>query len=186
MIVGVNVKLMSEGGLTPNEAFYLWNVSKGEDGWKNMCNLHFLEQMNYIEANGGLTELGKVFVHDVFLPVKKPVRAVGEIDVKDLSLKYRELFPVGVKTGNFPVRGNIKNIERKMELFRKKYPDYSDELILKVTEKYVKDKAREGYAFMKMAEYLILKDNESVLASLCDAYNEGDGGKERVQWGRTV
>lgn len=186
MIVGVNVKLMSEGGITPNEAFHMWSVSNGESNWKNMCNLNFLEQMGYIGADGSLTDLGKVFVHDVFLPIKKTVKPTSAVDIKELSLKYRELFPVGIKTGDLPVRGNLKNIERKFELFKKKYPNYSDDLILKATAKYIKDKAREGYTYMKMAEYLILKDNESMLAALCDSYNEGDGGKERVQWGRTV
>jgi hypothetical protein len=186
MIIGINVKEMGIGGVTPNEAFYLWSRSNGEESWKNNSNMNFLEQAGYINTKSELTDLGKDLIKKVFLPIKTSTTPINKEDVTDISLKYRELFPVNIKTGNLPVRGNIKNIERKMELFKRKYPDYSDDLILKATEKYIKEKAKEGYTFMKMSEYLIFKDGESMLASLCDAYNEGDGGKQAAQWGRTV
>lgn len=187
MIIGVSVERLRESGVTPNEAFYLWRLKIGEVSSDSMVNTHFLSEMGYIDKDGSITDVGVGFVDDVFLPIKTTVTAPITLSgVKELSEKYRELFPKGVLTGGIPVRGNLKNVEAKMIVFKKTYKDYSDEVILKATEKYIKEKAKEGYGYMMMSEYLIMKNGKSTLASLCDAYKEGNGEERGSKWGRTV
>lgn len=186
MIVGVNVKLIEESGVTPNEVFYLYRLKNGGKSTGAMCNMHYLKLEEYITENYELTEKGNKFVNDVFLNIKITTKK-SDSDIKELSKEYRELFPDGVKSGSLPVKGNLTNIEGKFKTFFNKYKDtYSKEVILGATKKYVSDKKRENYVFMQRAEYLIMKNNESTLASLCDAYKEGDGSTEERKFGRTV
>ncbi len=94
--------------------------------------------------------------------------------------EYRELFPVGVRSGGFPVRGDLKGCIKKMEEFLETYPEYDKELILKVTKDYVERKKQDGYAYMQLAHYFIKKDDISTLASECENFKESVGQKETI------
>jgi len=184
-IIGVNVKLMEEKGLTPNEVFFLKGLCDNvEVTVGNICNINYLHSLDYIDNTGLITDKGKNLVASLFRETQKFVPAtVNEID--ELAKKFREYFPKGVKTNNYPVRGNMTNIIRNIKKFKNEFPQYDDDTILKATEKYVKAKAKENYTFMKVSEYLIYKDNISLLASLCDAILE-DEPEKNVKWGRHI
>ena len=184
--IGVNVKLMSDYGLTPNEVFYLKILSNGSKNiFGNIVNIDYLKNIELVDDNGDITQKGRIFTNEIFFDIEKSVMPRSKKDIADLALKFRDLFPKGVKTNNHPVRGNLTNITRKMQKFKVDFPDYTDDIILAATKKYVADKAKEGYSFMKVAEYLVYKDGNSMLASLCDAMIE-DGGEDRVKWGRHI
>jgi hypothetical protein len=185
--IGVNVKLMSDYGLTPNEAFYLKMLNDGSESIiGNMVNREYLQNIGVINNDDNITEKGRKFINEIFFDTNKPYVPPSTKEIVDLCTQFRDFFPKGVKTNNHPVRGNLTNIIRKMRKFKREFPNYTDETILTATKQYVAGKAKEGYAFMKVAEYLIYKDNNSTLASLCDAMIEDGGEKDRIKWGRHI
>ena len=86
--------------------------------------------------------------------------------------EYRNLFPVGIRSGGFPVRGDRKGCIKKMKAFLELYPEYTKEIILKVTKNYVEMKKLEGYAYMQLAHFFINKEGISSLASECEDFKE--------------
>lgn len=90
----------------------------------------------------------------------------GKTDLDKLVEEYLELFPKGVKNGgNKPLRSNIKDTMAKMRRFQVKY-GYNNETILKATKNYV-DRLRGVYTYCPTAEYFIMKDGSSALATEC-------------------
>lgn len=187
-MIGVDEVRFAEKGITPNEAFFLKALNdKTDTTLGNMSNVNYLIDKGLMTRRGEITEEGKHFVKMTFFNIdKRPVQAPATEEVQELGEKIRELFPKGVKSGSYPVRGNLKNITRKLRKFKKEFPQYSDETILKAVEKYVKDKAKEQFQYMKISEYLIYKDNNSLLAALCDAVEEDDNGGDEPNWGHRV
>ena len=184
-IIGVNVKLMKEKGLTPNEVFFLKGLCENvEFTVGNICNINYLHSLDYVDDTGLITEKGKTITKALFRNNRSFTPPTTD-DIKELANQFREFFPKGVKTNNHPVRGNMTNIIRKMRKFKTEFPQYDNDTILKATEMYVKAKAKENYAFMKVSEYLIYKDGISMLASLCDAVLE-DEPEKNVKWGRHI
>ncbi len=185
-MIGVNVSMMRESGLTPNEMFFLYEMkTEGTQRLAAMSNIYFLTETGYIDEKGVLTHEGGELIDKVFFRVEKKTTEVSNKELTELSEKFKELFPKGVKTGEYPVRSNIRNIIRKMRKFKKEYPEYTNEVILGATKGYVDRMARNGFQYMKTSEYLIFKGGESVLANLCEAYKDG-GEREERKFGRTV
>jgi hypothetical protein len=187
--IGVDVKLMEESGFTPNELFYLLKLKDNNSSiLGNMSNLKYLCDKGMLTDDGMITDEGVRLVNAIFLSVEGKFMPTGATSsLEELCRQYRELFPIGVKSAGHPVRGNMVNIMRKMRRFREEFPQFSDDVILQATRRYVTEKQREGYAYMKVAEYLIYKDTSSLLASLCDSMIEnGQTAGEETRWGRSV
>jgi len=190
MIIGVDEERLRKSDLTPNEAFLMKALLNGEDtSIMTMCNTSFMISKGLITDSGKLTEEGEKLVPRIFHDIsRRPVKVPVSEEVEKLCNEYREYFPKGVKAGGSqPVRGTMTNIIRKMRKFKREFPQYENELILKVAKKYVDEQARNQFQFMKTAEYLIYKDNNSLLASLCEAHTEEeiiDG--DATEWGESV
>ncbi len=187
-MIGVDEERLRGEGLTPNEAFYLRSLKNVNEDViiGKMSNIGFLKEYDYLTSDGNLTEKGIRFVAETFkkITIKK---TVTQNDVKELTIKFRELFPVKIKTANTPVKSNLNNLIRKMIKFKREYPDIKDEVILAATAKYVEGRRREGYQYMTVAENLIFKNQISQLATLCDSYiEEGDAGTTENKWGRNI
>jgi len=90
----------------------------------------------------------------------------------ELAEKIRDLFPVGVKSGGYPVRSSVVDIADKLRKFFKKHKSYTQEQVLEATTKYVNRKKGEGYSYMQKAVFFIEKDGMSTLASEIDALQE--------------
>lgn len=102
----------------------------------------------------------------------KALRILGlEVMTSDWVEQWRELFPKGYKQGSIPLRGDKPSIEKKFKKFFRTY-DFTQEEIIQATKRYLKEQEESGYAYCKVAQYLIEKDGTSVLASLCEAYRE--------------
>ena len=97
-----------------------------------------------------------------------------------LALHIRAIFPPGVKSGNIYVRSAATSIEHKLKQFRKLYPLYTEEQIIIATRKYVAS-FNEKYQFMRTAEYYILKDGTSTLASFIDNMDEDQEERDAQQ-----
>jgi hypothetical protein len=85
---------------------------------------------------------------------------------------FRETFPAGIKSGGFYVRSSERDLDNKLKKFVKEYK-YSQDTILEATQAYVDESAIKGYAYMKVANYFIYKNNESMLAGACGAIEDG-------------
>jgi len=90
----------------------------------------------------------------------------------ELAEKIRDLFPVGIKSGGYPVRSSVVDIADKLRKFFKKHKSYTQEQVLEATTKYVNRKKGEGYSYMQKAVFFIEKDGMSTLASEIDALQE--------------
>jgi len=88
--------------------------------------------------------------------------------------KYLELFPKGVKNGgNKPLRSNATDVKGKFVKFFQKYK-HSRETVLKATE-HMLERCRGVYTYCHTAEYFIMKDGSSALATECDLVQSGEG-----------
>ncbi len=104
---------------------------------------------------------------------------LGEQDPKQedkntlaLADSVRNLFPSGVTSGGQYVRSAKRAIEYKLKQFKSQYPEVTDEQIIKATKKYVEDYERTNYQYMKTAEYFIMKDRTSLLATVIENMDE--------------
>ena len=168
--------------ITQNEFHYLIGLRDRKDNprLRLLCNIRSLQERGLLLDDGIPNGDALLFTHD------SPVETV-KLPIEEFCDRYYELFPTGVKSGGYPVRDGLTNTIKKMTVFRKEYPDFTDDDILDATRKYVADKKKEGYAFMKLASHLIYKDRMSSLAGLVEAHKENGGSKEEAkQWGRSV
>lgn len=85
---------------------------------------------------------------------------------------FRDIFPAGIKSGGFYVRSSERDLSIKLKKFVKDY-GYSQDTILDATQCYIDESGLKGYAYIKLAVYFILKNNESMLASACGAIEDG-------------
>lgn len=97
-----------------------------------------------------------------------------------LALRIKAIFPPGVKSGNIYVRSATGSIEHKLKQFRRMYPLYTEDQIIVATRKYVAS-FNEKYQFMRTAEYFILKDGTSTLASFIDNMDEDQEERDAQQ-----
>ncbi len=166
--------------ITPNEFHYLIEIKNNSPNprLRLLCNIVSLRSKGLINDADEVCGDGLLFAHDEIVVVEK-------LPMEEFCNKYYDLFPTGVRSGGYPVRDGLPNVIKKMIQFRKEYPDVSDEDILSATEKYVRDKKKEGYAFMKLASFLIYKDRSSTLIGLIEE-NKEVKPNEGTQWGRTV
>jgi len=103
-------------------------------------------------------------------PKEQPVRNDNLIDsVRDWIPDWRTLFPLGVKTGGYSVRGTRGGCIKKMKSFIRKHPKVTKEQIFEATRKYISEKQIANFAYMKIADYFIEKEGGSLL----EEYVEG-------------
>jgi len=94
------------------------------------------------------------------------LNSVSSVDT--LAERIRDLFPKGLKSGGYLVKSSLKDIKDKLKKFQKDYK-YSDEVIIKGTKTYITEMQKNGYAYMMLAKYFILKqDKGSTLADYCE------------------
>lgn len=87
---------------------------------------------------------------------------------EEFATKYRLTFPSGVISGNQYVRSSERDIQAKLKKFEKEY-NYDRSTILKAAKNYVDRCKLKNYSYMKLAHFFIFKNNESALASECEA-----------------
>lgn len=123
-----------------------------------------LESMGIIKITG---------LHRISLrPLGEELLGFNEVDrITQTSEIIRDLFPKGVKSGGFPVRSSLVDIETKLKKFFKKHK-YTHEQVMEATRRYVNRKKQENYAYMQIAAYFIEKNGISALASEIDNLND--------------
>lgn len=193
MIVTIDTDSIKELGITPNEYVYLASIVNEielEGHFLGIKTARFISRELLIaDEKGNVSPTEKAF--NLF---QIPVRGVTvptdpRMNVPAWIEDYRKLFPKGVRSGGYPVRGSKKGCLLKMERFVKDNPQYTKDMIMNVTAEYVDRKRRQSYQHMKLADYFIDKDGVSMLAAECeekmsDIQTSDEPGI--VDWGRDV
>jgi hypothetical protein len=110
------------------------------------------------------------------------VEVVNELDEWDIFVKaFRDIFPNGVTSGGLYVKSSTKDCSRKLEKFMQEYPEFDQEIILQATKAYVERYRMSAYKYMKTANYFIMKDKLSVLASECEIVKDNNGENQSSQ-----
>lgn len=163
MKIIVDTDVLNKYNLSPNEYFYLHGLFKGEQ-----IVTTFEQDIFY-----GLEKEGFVKVTDegVILrekAIKLFLEGEATNSVSSWIDKWRELFPVGVKSGGYAVRGDRQSCTKKMKAFIKNHPEINLELIFDATKAYIDDRRKNRWEYIKVSHYFIEKDGVSMLASLCE------------------
>ena len=85
----------------------------------------------------------------------------------ELASKLIEIYPQGVKSGGYPVRGSKVDVTDKLRKFFKKHK-YTHEQVMQAVERYVERKRKDKWDYMQRLIYFIEKDGSSNLAAECD------------------
>lgn len=105
----------------------------------------------------------------------------SNVELEKLVENYVNLFPAGIKSGNYYVKSSPKSVSRKMMLFLREY-DYDDETILNATKMYVDNMSLRNYEKMRTCYNFIIKDGVSDLASYCENYLNSDKSDINNDW----
>ena len=156
----------------------------------NLQDTKYLESKKLL-ANGvfgiELTDKGKQIADSIICrSVTGDNGVIGRIDL--LVPRLQEIFPEGKKPGtNYYWRGNKTDIRKRLISFFKRYNNYTDEQIIKATEKYVSS-FNGNYDYMRLLMYFIWKVNiqdgiQTCVSNLSD-YIENDGkeGSSNSEW----
>jgi DNA-directed RNA polymerase beta' subunit len=95
--------------------------------------------------------------------------------------EWRNLWPKGVRSGGYYIRGNRENVLYKMKLFLEFYPYCTKDLIFKATKNYIEKMAIDGYKYSKLAHYFIMKDDTSILADECESVIDDEEFEKEVE-----
>lgn len=99
------------------------------------------------------------------------VKSLENFDVENWVDEYRGLFPTGVKSGGYPVRGIkktcVENIKKYMLEFNR-----TKEEILESTKIYVEKKQQENFNYMMLAHFFIYKNGSSMIESYIEDLEE--------------
>lgn len=91
-----------------------------------------------------------------------------KLDLKKFVEEYRNLFPRGRNHSGYPYKGDKQGCLKKMARFIKLNPDYTPEIIISATKKYINEKKKDNYDYMHLAHYFIEKNGVSLLGSFCE------------------
>lgn len=118
-------------------------------------------------------ELASNYDDYMYSEKKKEVKS-PKIDIKEIVDKYRDLFPKGLNSNGFPYKGDKQGTTKKLHKFMKNNPEYTESIILKATEKYINEKRKDNFSYMKLAHYFIEKDGVSDLGAFCEQIVNGE------------
>lgn len=145
------------------------------------AELFICKQKNLLTTDGRVSYLGETILNEadqLFKKAKKKLASeVLGNEYQEKIKQYRELFPAGKNIHtNYAHRQPLEQITPKFVWFFNKYPDYTWELVLKVTKKHIDDCAANEYKYLGKCDLFIQRKDgvtdRSTLAELCDAYLE--------------
>lgn len=163
MTISLNKIAIEQNGLTVDEALLLLSIHNKVDfnnAKQSLINKGFITaQLNSEMKPIGwrVTSKGVQILDDTIVDSDKYQEPIEKLESLAKSLK--ELFPKGKKDGTnyYWAEGNAL-IVRRLKLFFKKYGNiYTEEQIIKATEKYVQS-FNGNYKFMKLLKYFIFKE----------------------------
>jgi hypothetical protein len=176
--------LITDNDLSPNGLYMLICILEKKQPLHINKNLEMirLESLGLVK-NGELTQEGfdktsKLSDLNGLIKIlnKQSSYKITEEDIEKIK-EYRELFPKGLLPSGYPARVQIKELEKKFNWFFNNY-EYSWDVIITATKKYISQYKANDYTYMKTSGYFISKLEKngivSSLASYCDMVVDGD------------
>jgi len=162
----VDINLLVETNLTPDEYVFLYYLAKGQIYSVNLrADYDKLEKAGFIKQGERIhiRKRGIDLINNKIPIAKKDVKFVDTVShwIDD----WRNLFPKGIKTAGYAIKGTRGGCLKKMKKFVKEHKEVTKEQIFNATELYVEEKRRVRYAYMRIADYFIEKDGGSLLES---------------------
>lgn len=172
--ITINIEKIRNLKLTPNQYLYLVCLVGNIDPWFEISPEEFdnLQEKSYIKN----TDKGVV----VRMKSTKLINQNGissSEDIEEFVDNYRALFPSGVKTYGYPVKGDKQECIKKMKKFLATH-DYTQQEILEATRSYLVLKKKDLWKGTQLAHYYIEKDEISNLASMCEDIRQNGAVKD--------
>jgi hypothetical protein len=184
MKILIDIDLLITKGLTLEEYAFSYLINSGSKGHFQLSRydtkFRIPEHVIVSMEEKGLvkyTTEGKTGYKSVFSIIENrdAFSVLTETDIlADWIQDWVDLWPKGIKTAGYRVRPTTQEAGKKLRTFRTLYPSYDKKVIMEASEGYIQRFAINGYSFMKLAKYFIMKDGESELASECDAVLDED------------
>jgi hypothetical protein len=185
MEITINLDLIKDNNLTPHLYIFLLFLEEGRRyPWPlNKSELEYLQTESWIKLSTEGIKIRPKF--NLFFPGKHPIKVLKQEDkvVEDWIDSWRDIFPIGVKSGGRLVRGDKQGVLKKMKQFVKQNPKISVEDIFKATKLYVLEKRNSNWQFMICADYFISKDNTSMLSAWIENINEKESYSDKLEQG---
>jgi hypothetical protein len=132
-------------------------------------NLTRLQDTGYIKLEDGkVTARAKAIklIEGEEYEYTEPVNRVDE-----WIEEWRDLWPKGIKTAGYYVKGSPKGCLKKMQQFIKDYKGVTKKQIFEATEKYIEEYRLRNFQYMKVSDYFIEKDKASILYAYIEQLN---------------
>tara|TARA_Y100000310_G_scaffold245879_1_gene250920 strand:+ start:3485 stop:4048 length:564 start_codon:yes stop_codon:yes gene_type:complete len=178
----VDIDLLVENNLTPDEYVFLYYLAKSQ-----IYSVNLVTDYEKLEK-AGLIKIGdRIYIRkkgsDLINTKRSEVIKTAPLEdtVAVWIDNWRSLFPQGVKTAGYAIRGTRGGCAKKMKKFMREHKEVTKEQIFKATELYVEEKRRVRYAYMRIADYFIEKDGGSLLESYVEQLSNNEtSSDERV------
>lgn len=172
-------------GLTPNAVYVLYCIKekvKCSDSVNFSLEVLKLKSGNYLTENLELSGNTLKFIQEIEGYFKKSKKKTSKTLMGDEFLEniktYNECFPATKLPSGVYARVNVKSLENAFRWFFQEF-DYSWEIVIQATEKYVEEYSINRYNYMRNSQYFIRKQNtdktwDSTLATYCDMISQDD------------
>lgn len=172
-------------GLTPNAVYVLYCIKekvKCSDSVNFSLEVLKLKSGNYLTENLELSGDTLKFIQEIEGYFKKSKKKTSKTLMGDEFLEniktYNECFPATKLPSGVYARVNVKSLENAFRWFFETF-DYSWEVVIQATEKYVEEYSINRYNYMRNSQYFIRKQNtdktwDSTLATYCDMISQDD------------
>lgn len=172
-------------GLTPNAVYVLYCIKekvKCSDSVNFSLEVLKLKSGNYLTENLELSGNTLKFIQEIEGYFKKSKKKTSKTLMGDEFLEniktYNECFPATKLPSGVYARVNVKSLENAFRWFFQEF-DYSWEVVIQATEKYVEEYSINRYNYMRNSQYFIRKQNtdktwDSTLATYCDMISQDD------------
>lgn len=169
-------QLLSLYRISANDLVYLFHLREGVEIAENAFpyDLDKMLKAKVIKEDDEelkITNKGSRLLNQALDLFKDNGVLVTEENIDEFISEYRLLFPVGK-------RAHKSALKIKFQKFFKNH-DYSFDMILKATKKYIKDlQERDSLTYMKQADYFIEKDGTSMLLNIISELEESTSTSE--------
>jgi hypothetical protein len=184
--------------ITPNQVYLLNCIRNKVTAAQNFVNISLeksrLHADGWINEESVLSAKGFALIDEIngyFKTTKKNTsKTLMGQDFDEKIVEYLNIFPKFKLPSGKYARSNKKNLENNFRWFFKTY-DFSWEIILKATIRYVDEYERGGYKYMKTSQYYIRKQNldkesDSELANYCDIIINGTEDQDQSHFSERV
>lgn len=171
----VDINLLVETNLTPDEYVFLYYLAKGQIYSVNLVtDYDKLEKAGFIKQ-GERIHIRKRGIDLINNKIPVPEKVIKSEDtISQWIDEWRVLFPKGVKTAGYSIRGTRGGCIKKMKKFIKNNKEVTKEQIFEATKLYIEEKRRVRYAYMRIADYFIEKDGGSLLESFIEQLGDNE------------